>query len=392
MKKLLKIIFLFSSFLVLTTFSTNSYFSDSVTVSGNTFQAGEWPTGPDWQNIVASDSQSKGPFMPAMAYGNGRFGIIFYDSRDGNNELYFSLINGNGDKIGADFRVTNDPGDSFDPSIVWNGNDFGIIWYESWQIFFARISNEGVIIQSKTLIASGVHSSVVWNPATEQYGLTWWGDADSVPGTKFVRLDINGNIVGNIITLNSVNDGGYYRPRIATSGNDYGVSWIGNRTGNPEVIFASVDNNGAKKSNDIQLTNLGYQLVWQITWDGNNYTMITVGNLGTALIKVNANGGSMQIHPLAEITIGSNFGITWYSNRYVLSFQSNIFSASGSDIVKAEYNQNGVIVSGLKQISTIAGYNYYPSNFVYTGNRLAVAWVSDLWGPNQKIYFAQGID
>jgi predicted ribosomally synthesized peptide with SipW-like signal peptide len=392
MKNLLKIVFLLSSFLILITLPTNSYFSDRASISGNTFQTENWP---NWENKLASDSESKSPFMPAMAYGNDRYGIIFYQSKGGNNELYFSLIDEDGNKIGADLRVTNDPGDSFDPSIVWNGNDFGIIWYESWQIYFARISSDGVIIQGKTLIASGVHPSVVWNSATGQYGLTWWGDFDSVPGTKFVRLDTNGNIIGNIITLNSVNDGGYYRPRIASSGNDYGVSWIGNRTGNPEVIFASVDNNGVKKSNDIQLTNSGYQLVWQITWDGNNYTMITVGNLGTALIKVNANGNSIQTHPLTEITAGSNFGITWYKDRYILSFSSDIFSTPGNyriDIVKAEYDENGKMVSNLKQISTLPGYNYYPSNFVYTGNRLVVSWVSDLWGPNQKIYFAQGVD
>lgn len=389
MKKLLKIIFLFSSLLVLTTFSTNSYFSDRVTVSDNTFQAGEWPTGPDWQNIVASDSQSKGPFMPAMAYGNGRFGIIFYDSRGGNNELYFSLINGNGDKIGADFRVTNDPGDSFDPSIVWNGNDFGIIWYESWQIFFARISSDGVIIQDKTLVAGGVHPSVAWNPATEQYGLTWWGD-----GTKFVRLDINGNIVGDIITLNSVFDGGYYRPRITTSGNNYGITWGGYRTGNPEVCFSIVNKNGEKIGDDKLATSTGNEVPWTITWNDHEYAIVTQGNSGISLLRIDESKNILEFKPLPggfSFAHSRYFNLAWADDRYLLSFV-DMLVPSDADIFIAQYDRFGNMVKDFYQISTSENHDYYPGNIVLVGKRAALPWVFDLWGPNQKIYFAQGID
>ena len=46
MRYILKSAFIIFSSIVMVSLFTNSYFSDSVTVSGNSIQAGTWPTSP----------------------------------------------------------------------------------------------------------------------------------------------------------------------------------------------------------------------------------------------------------------------------------------------------------------------------------------------------------
>ena len=58
----------------------------------------------------------------------GEFGVVWGDDRDGNREIYFTRIDGAGNKIGGDTRLTNDTGNSDIPSLVWNGAGYAVAW------------------------------------------------------------------------------------------------------------------------------------------------------------------------------------------------------------------------------------------------------------------------
>ena len=56
------------------------------------------------------------------------WGIAWDDTRTGNEEIWFARVDATGVKVGSDTRVTNAPGHSRNPSIVWAGGKYGIAY------------------------------------------------------------------------------------------------------------------------------------------------------------------------------------------------------------------------------------------------------------------------
>ncbi|MBN1799806.1 MAG: hypothetical protein JW822_14610, partial [Spirochaetales bacterium] len=67
--------------------------------------------------------------------------------RDGNFEIYFARINSSGVKQGLDVRITNAAGDSWWPSLVWTGTEYGASCDDdrdgNFEIYFARLYPNG---------------------------------------------------------------------------------------------------------------------------------------------------------------------------------------------------------------------------------------------------------
>jgi len=344
----------------------------------------------NWNNVVLASTNTDS--KTDVEVGGGRYGVVYYNRREGNSEIYLSLVKLNGEKSGPEIRITNDPGDSMDPVIIWNGEDFGIFWYESWNIYYARVSADGNVVQNKTLIESGgVHPSAVWNPSPEEYGLVWWGDNTLPGGARFVRVSREGNVVGEVRALNSVNGGGYYRPRIDTDGAGFGVAWSDLRSCNGgcrEVVFAYVNADGEKAGDDVVLTSTGAEHLNSLVWNGNEFAMVSYGNGGISIIRSDKDGNRLQFAPLTgNPPYNNNMGLAWNEDHYVLS-TIGISESGGSDIWLANYDRTGNIQGTFTRVSSSSGQDYYPSRPAVSGKDVAVAWVANLWEPDQNISFA----
>jgi hypothetical protein len=78
--------------------------------------------------ILRVTSAAGGAIDPAIAWSGSEWGIVWDDTRTGNEEIWFARIDANGVKVGSDFQVSNAPGHSRNPSIVWAGGKYGIAW------------------------------------------------------------------------------------------------------------------------------------------------------------------------------------------------------------------------------------------------------------------------
>src|SRR5206468_5109528 len=129
------------------------------------------------------------------------YGVVWQDDRDGNNEIYFARLNSSGAKIGPDVRVTNAPGSSRTPAVVWTGWEYGVVWYDdrdgNTEIYFARLDGSGVKISPDVRVtndpASSSFPAVVWTGS--EYGVAWQ-DTRNDDGVYFARLDSEGVKVG----------------------------------------------------------------------------------------------------------------------------------------------------------------------------------------------------
>jgi len=233
------------------------------------------------------------------------------------------------------------------------------------------------------------------NQKAQEYGLTWWGDEASDPtpgGARFVRLDREGNKLSYVVPLNSIEGGGYYRPRIDTDGDGYGVSWSDLRTCNNtcrEVVFTYINAVGDQVGTDKVLTSTGAEHLNAMVWSGNDFAIITYGNAGISLTRVNRKGSLLQFSPLTgNPPFNNNMGLAWDKDKYILS-TIGISESGDADIFAAKYDRYGNIIDNFTAVSIAPRSDYYPSNPVVAGGDIAIAWVGNLWDINKKYIFCQ---
>ena len=58
------------------------------------------------------------------------FVVAWHDTRAGNPEIYFWVVDGRGTLDGPERRLTNDPHRSFEPDVETVGDDIAVAWHE----------------------------------------------------------------------------------------------------------------------------------------------------------------------------------------------------------------------------------------------------------------------
>ena len=82
---------------------------------------------------------------------------------DGNDEIYFARLDKEGNKIGEDIRITSNGTASVIPSLVWNGDGYGVAWGDLFDfhevIYFQRLDVDGSKIGSEIKVNDADNSS-----------------------------------------------------------------------------------------------------------------------------------------------------------------------------------------------------------------------------------------
>ena len=79
--------------------------------------------------IQVSHSGS-GAYEAALATDEKGFAVAWYDTRDGNPEIYMRLLDDSGRPSGPERRLTETPDASYEASLERLGDSFAIAWYE----------------------------------------------------------------------------------------------------------------------------------------------------------------------------------------------------------------------------------------------------------------------
>jgi hypothetical protein len=99
--------------------------------------------------IIIATNSGPGSGIPRLVWNgnNNEYGVAWAGSVSSNMEICFARINASGAQIGSTIRITNDPGGSLSPSLVWTGTEYGVAWVDSRngnnEIYFARLAPDG---------------------------------------------------------------------------------------------------------------------------------------------------------------------------------------------------------------------------------------------------------
>lgn len=71
-----------------------------------------------------------GAYEVGLAVTDRRAAVGWYDTRDGNAEIYVRLLDSSGNALGPDHRLTDTPAESFEVDLAALGEGFAVAWYE----------------------------------------------------------------------------------------------------------------------------------------------------------------------------------------------------------------------------------------------------------------------
>ena len=143
----------------------------------------------------------------AAVWDGSAYGIAFLNWAPENHgwEIYFARFDLSGRLLSQNkqvTRVTNAPRASWMPSLVWTGNEYGLAWNDS-------------------------RSSLDNTP-----------DGDNNPKLYFVRLDRDGNKIGDEFEVSDIDSGS--KPSLVWTGNEYGVAWENDQEGEQNIYFTKL--------------------------------------------------------------------------------------------------------------------------------------------------------
>ncbi len=107
---------------------------------------------------IALTTLNSDTFAGPVVWSGDAFGSAWEDRRHENFEIYFNRFDEAGNKLGPDLRVSNTPGFSLRPSLVWTGEEYLLAWAEQgdgdvFQVDASRIDSAGRLVGSPKLVS-----------------------------------------------------------------------------------------------------------------------------------------------------------------------------------------------------------------------------------------------
>lgn len=197
---------------------------------------------------------------PVLSAAGSFIHLIWYDNRDGNYELYYKRSTDDGTVWSADFRLTNSPGHSFNPSVFVFGQNVHVSWYDNrdgnYEIYYKRSSDGGLSWGADTRLTN--NASTGWDPSISVSDsvvhVLWWDNRDGNYELYYKRSTDFGNSWGTDTRLTIDNASSEFC-NLSNSGSVVHVTWNDNRDGNQEIYYKRSTNAGLTWGADIRLTN-----------------------------------------------------------------------------------------------------------------------------------------
>ena len=141
--------------------------------------------------LSADDGASS--LYPDLAFGGGRTAFTWWDTRDGNAEVYLAVVDEEGLPSGIDRearRVTDTAGESIGAYVSWDGTGFGLAWSDEvepdrpHEIFFQRFTAAGVPEQAPRRLTDNPTASLIpaIRGAGARFALAWNEDVVEARG------------------------------------------------------------------------------------------------------------------------------------------------------------------------------------------------------------------
>ena len=329
--------------------------------------------------------------------------IVWYDNRDGDEEIYYKRSTDNGTNWGLDVRLTNSIGLSNYPVIFASGPNIRVAWRDSrdgnyeeyykrstdggttWSVD-VRLTNAQFTSSIPSILVSGLNEYLVWHDYRD--------DPSNIVPEIYFKKSTDGGIswLPEVRLTDAPNS--RENPTIALSNSIIHVAWADTRMfGAPEIFYKRSTDNGTNWSADTQLSNNPTSLVsnnpcitafgsyLHVTWNDNrNYDYEIYYKRSTD------NGSSWESDTRLTNSSGASYNSSLISNGSLVQFVWYDYRSGSFQIYYKRSIDNGSSWEPDLQLTTdINGASSRPS-MCASGSQLNVMWC-DLRDGNSEIYY-----
>lgn len=285
---------------------------------------------------TALTSVNNDNFTGPVVWTGAVFATVWEDRRDNDYEIYFNRMDPSGKKLGADVRVSSAFGFSLNPSLLWNGSQYIIVWQEERNAAFVLIgrvlSADGALEgeEQQFTLASTEAESPVLAEGERALGVAFNRNQGFGQEAGFMVLSPDLQVVSEPISLDT---DGAVEPSAVWLGDRFVVAWGRRGVAPGDAIWgATVDEAGNVLRPATQLTSgasfarshamlpLGDRvlLVWADDHDGNYelYSKMLSSDLEELSPRERITfDGSDTVGPLAAFGPGGDVGVLFDDRR-----------------------------------------------------------------------------
>ena len=216
--------------------------------------------GVSWSADMQLTNDPASSWNPSVTVSGSVVHVVWQDDRNGNTEIYYKRSIDEGGNWEADTRLTNNASSSVSPSVTVSGPAVHVVWFDNRdgneEIYYKRsldfggswgtdirMTNNTAISRNPSVTASGSAAHVVWEDNREgNWEIYYKGSID-----EGVNWDPDTRLTNN--TANS------WYPSVSSSGSDVHIVWSDDRDGNLEIYYKGSINKGVNWDADTRLTN-----------------------------------------------------------------------------------------------------------------------------------------
>jgi hypothetical protein len=332
---------------------------------------------------------------PNVLWTGSEFALV-WEEFDGSiyGGIYFTRYDPRGNSLQGNTQVSGTSFAAWGPSIAWTGTEYGIAWLDTrntdFEIYFARLDSGGHKIGPDVRVTDSLGRStnphIVWNGTS--YGILWIDERDGDPELYFVTLDRSGNKLSNDLRITD-SIGSTDDPSLCWTGSEFGVAWSDQSIGYG-LYFARLDPMGSTLAPEVQVTFVN-SADQTLIWNGTQYALAwSTGDTHdiylTSLDAMGSRIGSDVLlvhrpessgHPFLSWT-GEEYGLTWTIDA----------GSYDTTIAFARYDFTGFILGDPFNVTTYPAFLASSANsHVWTGKEDGIVW-TDRRDGNLAIYFA----
>ena len=227
--------------------------------------------------LTQNDSAST---YPTLATLGSRLHLVWQDRRDGNDEIYYKTSSDGGSSWGNDTRLTSDPANSWTPSAAVLGSRVHVVWDDrrdgNREVYHKRSTDGGTTWSPDARLTNDVATSGY--PAValgdSLVHVVWYDFRDTNWEIYYKRSTDAGATWGGETRL-TTDAATSWTPSVAAAGAKVHVVWQDSRDGNREVYYKRSTDSGATWGSDVRLTaSLDSSWAPSVTSSGSNVHIV----------------------------------------------------------------------------------------------------------------------
>jgi hypothetical protein len=157
--------------------------------------------GVNWGADTRLTNNTAESWFPSVAVSGSNVYVVWTDSLDGNYEIYNKRSLNDGISWGGDTRLTNNPAESLFPSVSVSGPVVHVVWYDDRdgndEIYYKRSTDAGISWGADTRLTTNISNS--WNPSAAVSGTVVhvvWMDGRDGNFEIYFKRNPTGNTIG----------------------------------------------------------------------------------------------------------------------------------------------------------------------------------------------------